>query len=868
MKRTLLLLPLILMAASCIRPVDLSCEYVKDPVAVDAFQPRLSWINEAVPSFHKGEFQTAYRIRVASTRDGLRHPDMWDTGKVISDRSTLIKYNGNALQSTQDCWWQVQVWDARGHRSAWSKPAFWGVGIMGRSEWQADWIGFPGAECPLLRKSFKVGGNLASAKVYVTGLGLYQLFVNGDKVGEDELTPNESNWEYLDDCGKAGIPVDRSKFRTFRVIYNGYDITSMLHEGDNAIGAMLGNGFYKTNERWVQTEGTPKFICQLYLKYKDGTVETVCSDGTWTGHAGPIGVNGLFEGETYDARKEIPGWCTADADTSDWKPVVVREGYEGEMSAHYHVSDRVMNTLKPVSIARDEDGWTVDFGDYITGWVRLRGMTGNAGDTVRVTYLCESKGNGPEVYVMKGDVNEEYAPRFTWFAFDKVKVKGFPGELTSGNIVAEEVYSNMATTGQFACSNELFNRINHIWWRSQTDNLHLGTASDCPHREKGPYTGDGEGTCVTVMHNFDAAAFYTKWLRDMSDCQNKETGYVPNGAPWHIGCGGGPGWGAAMNIIPWEFYLQYGDRDILERYFPQMTEQLRFMQSCVTPDGTMLQLLPSADAPRYWMNLGEWMPPFGFPSDELVHTYLWWKCADFTARAAQALGREEDAVTYRNLADRIADAFHSRFYDEETGSYGDNGSNLFALSMGLSGERYERVVNALISEIMSHDGHLDTGIFGTGLLFDILTDNGLGELAYGCMDKRDFPGFGWWVEQGAYTTWEQWDGELSRNHPMFGSGLSWFYRKVAGMMTDESAPGYRHIIFKPMPCGDLEWARYSKLTPYGKAGIRWDRGSEGDFRVEIVVPVGCTATLVLPDGRSKEFSSGRHKVRTRVNQSR
>ena len=840
------------MLISCIKPEQLSCEYVKDPEAIDIPDPRLSWINV---SRTNGEFQTAYRIRVAGTRRGLGKADMWDSGKVASDRSFGVRYEGKAFGTAQDCWWQVKVWDSKGRPSAWSKPARWSTGIL--DGWKAEWIGYRAASAPLLRKSFTVKGKIASARAYVTGLGLYRFYVNGQRVGDEELTPNETNWEYLDDVAKSSIPVDRSTFSRFRVLYNGYDIKPYLKDRENVIGAIVGNGFYNADVRWLKTEGTPKFIGEVIIRYEDGSEDVICTDGSWMGHSSPVLVNGLFRGETYDAGMEIDDWCLPGTDLSSWGPVELREKPDGDLYGHYYTSDRIMETLSPVSIERENDGsYLVDFGDYISGWARLSHINGNAGDRIELEYLCEEKGNGPAAYILNGKGDEEYAPSFTWFAFDKVRVKGFPTALTAENIKAEAVYTDIATTGHFECSNELFNRINHIWWRSQTDNLHFGTASDCPHREKGPYTGDGQISCVTVMHNFDARAFYSKWLQDMADCQDRETGYVPNGAPWHIGCGGGPGWGAAMNVIPWEFYKQYGDRDILEKFWPAMTAQLRYMRSWMTGDGTMLQEAPSAGSSVYWMNLGDWMAPYGLPDRELVHTFLMWQCEDYTARTARALGKAEDAVYYQALADSTAAAFHRKFYNTETGSYGDFGSNVLALNVGVPESCRETVVKALKDEMESHDGHLDTGIIGTRLLFETLADNGLNELAFEAMNKRDFPGFGWWIEQGACTTWECWNGEMSRNHPMFGGGLTWFYRKLAGMSVDESKPGYRHIIFRPMPCGDLTWAEYSTETQFGKAGIRWERPEPDAFSVSVTVPVGCTATLTLPSGKVYELGSG------------
>lgn len=880
---------------AALKPQKLTCEFQESPSAVDLQNPRLSWIDVPSGPEVKGEKQTAWQIRVSSSRKRLRKADLWDSGKCPGEDSYLIHYAGAPLSSGQDCWWQVRVWDSEGRASGWSRPARWGVGIVDASEWEAKWIGAPWepelgrqdtpdkayTPAPMFRKEFDLGRKPVSAKAYVTGVGLFQFYLNGEKVGDEELTPNETSWGYRPDLEKQSIPVNGDNFRAYRVLYHCYDITRQLKRGANVTGAIVGNGFYNTNIYWTQSFGAPLFYGQIVIKYSDGSTETVASDESWMAHRSPILKNDMWEGETYDATKEVAGWCSrrladsdgkcsrrmADsdgkcsrrlADTDGWEPAIVRKGPSGELCGHYFVSDRINETLAPKSITAQEDGsYEVDFGDYITGWVRLKGIKGQAGDTVEVKYLCEERGNGPQIYIVNGRGDEEYAPRFTWFAFDKVQVKGFP-DLKPENIRAEAVYSDIETTGKFECSNELFNRINHIWWRSQTDNMHLGTASDCPHREKGPYTGDGELSCVTVMNNFDAASFYTKWLRDMSDCQDVETGYVPNGAPWHKGCGGGVGWGAAMDIIPWEFYLHYGDRELLSNYYFQMKEYVRWMDSWRTESGTMKQLAPTREKSIYWMNLGDWLPPFELPDDELVHTFLYWRCSDIVARAAAALGQQDEAAHYKAQTEEIAAAFHKRFYDADAATYGDYGSNIFALKIGVPAECRDAVIETLKAEIARYDGHLNTGIIGTRFFFEVLAENGLNELAFEAMNKRDFPGFGWWIEQGAYTTWENWNGKDSRNHPMFGGGINWFYCKLAGMEADEAAPGYKHIIFRPMPCGDVTWASYSTRTPYGDAGIRWDLDGSA-FKMTVTVPVGSTATVMVPgtDGYdSQEVGSG------------
>ena len=346
------------------------------------------------------------------------------------------------------------------------------------------------------------------------------------------------------------------------------------------------------------------------------------------------------------------------------------------------------------------------------------------------------------------------------------------------------------------------------------------------------------------MHNLDAAAFYTKWIRDMWGAQNPETGYVPNGAPWQPGCGGGVAWGAAMNIMPWEFYVHYGDRDMLADNYDAMKEQIRFMQNWVGDDGVMLM-----QTPNQWMNLGDWCPAFDFPPAEMVHTFYLWRCADYTARAAEALGKTDDAKAYRELADRTAAAFHKRFYDPQKGTYGRYGGNIFALRIGVPDEYRDRVVASLRQDILDNGGHLDTGIFGTQFFFEVLAENGLGELAYEAMNKRDYPSFGHWIDQGATTTWEQWNGENSRNHPMFGGSLTWFYRKLAGLNADPSQPGYRHIVFRPQPVSQIDWAKYATATPYGQASVDWSKRG-GRFTMTVEVPVGCTATVCVPDAKA------------------
>ena len=739
-----------------------------------------------------------------------------------------------------------------------------GDGIV--REWTAAWIGAPWdgesfdkdavPAAPEFRKEIILDGRPAKAILHVTGLGFFEFFINGGKVGDDLLSPNETSYSSRPSLPGKSIPLDDSRFRGFRVLYLSYDVTRLLRPGENMLGALLGNGFYSTDAaRWVASYGTPRLLCQLEITYRDGRQETVVSNEEWEVRKSGILQNDLYLGETFDAREETCG---------PWEKAVLKQAPEGRLELQDSPSDKVMEVLEPKTIVRLDDGsWEVDFDDYVSGWVRLRGIRAEAGSEITLEFPTESAGNGVERYICSGKGVEEYAPRFTWFVFRKVIVKGWPGELKKTHLRAEVIRSDVPTTGRFRCSNELINKVERIWWRSQGDNMHLGVATDCPHREKGPYTGDGQVSCVTVMHHFGAQEFYRKWLRDMVDCQDREKGYVPNGAPWHPGCGGGVGWGAAMNIIPWEHYLHYGDLAVLAENFEAMRAQLRFMESWRTEEGIMDMKMPSPEKPVYWMNLGEWCPPYGMPDGRLVHTYFLWKCAVYTAKAARALGDMDEAVRCETLAGEVAEAFHRVFYNPETRSYGDNdGANVFALAVGLPEPRCSEIVETLRGEIEGNGGHLNTGIFGTQLFFEILCDNGLGDLAYRAMTQTDQPSYGWWLTQDARTTWEQWDGKNSRNHPMFGGGLVWLYRKVAGVQADEAEPGYRHILFRPQPVGDLTWASYETETPQGKVVSSWKIRRER-FILTVRVPRGSHGSVWMPGSSEPvEVGPGRHRFRS------
>ncbi len=858
--------------SSAISPQDLSVELMSEPNSVDVAAPRLSWVNTPENGEVKGERQTAWQVRVATTEKGLSKPDLWDSGKVENEYSYLNPYEGRPLTSGMDCWWQVRVWDRDGKASGWSEPAHWTMGIMNEEEWAAEWIGSPwhteesdGADAgmrmgpprrgmkpvyddkpaPLFRKSFNLDRKPVSAKAFVTGLGYFEFYANGQRIGDECLAPNFTNYTYRPGLKENFISVDGDKFGGYRVMYLVYDLTDVLVRGDNAVGLLVGNGWYNTHgTRWPKAYGSPRMICQILLTYSDGSTETVLSDTSWKVHESAIVKNDEYRGETYDANLETEGWCDASFDDSLWENAVGRTAPLGKMVAHTAPLDKVTEVLEPVSIERTDEGFEVDFGKEISGWIRFNNLSGSRGDTLKVHYIIDQP-VGDQLYIFSDKPCETYAPKFAWYVFRKAVVTGVD-ELTVDNLRAEMVNTDVETIAEFGSSNELFEDINEMWRLTQLDNMHGGIASDCPHREKSPYTGDGQVAVQTVMANFDAAAFYRKWIRDIKDSQNTETGYVPNAAPWQPGCGGGVAWGAAMNIMPWEFYRHYGDEAFLAENYEAMKAQVRYMTTWLTEDGTMFSKIKGAfgDSPNYWSNLGEWCPPGELPSDELVHTFYLWLCADITARAAEALGTG-DGGEFKTLAENVRKAFHKKFYNPETASYGGYGSNVFALYMGVPDEVKAQVVESLRKELEENGSRLNTGIFGTRYLLEVLAENGLNDLAYEIMNTEEYPSFGYMLAQGSSTMWEHWDGRDSRNHPMFGGCLTWFGETLAGIRIDENAPAYRHIVIRPVLASKLESVSWSVETPYGVASSAVNH-KDGHGTLDVTIPVGSTATVYIP----------------------
>lgn len=871
-----------LICAGCgsgLKPEDLMCEYQYNPQAVDERAPRLSWVNIQSGKAH-GNDQTAWQIQVATSRDALKSgPDMWDSGKIAGPSAPFVSYAGTSLKSATRYWWRVRVWDSKDKVSGWSPEAQWVCGYLDPSEWTAEWIGAPwdienprdwrdgypiyeelkgdplaaqvqefspSTPAPLLRKKFNVSKEVQSAHLFISGLGYCEPYCNGAKVGDDLLSPNQTNYGPRHDMDRRRLPL-LLNVRAYSVFYLGYDLTSHIRQGENVIGCILGNGLFNSAHIWTAGYGSPRVKAQLELTYKDGSHETVITDRTWKVKESAIRENDVFGGEIYDARFETPDWSAPDTDDNQWQEAVARVAPEGAMRAQMGAHDKVLETFKPLKVEKvAERTFKLTFPEEISGRLRLSNIRNTAGDTLRIRYICTTGAsydyNGISKYVCAGHGKESYAPVFDWYVFHTAIVENWEGEMTLEEAVAEAVGSHVPVNSSFATSDTLINAIARIWTRTQKNNIHGSVPSDCPHRERGPYTGDGQIASAMVMGTFDARAFYNKWIKDISNTQDMDTGYVPNGAPWEPGCGGGVAWGAAMTIIPWEFYLAYGDKQLLEEHYEAIKAQTDYMGGWETPYGTMLS---KASNDSFIMNLGEHVPPFTSPPVEMVHTYVWWTCAKHTSDIASAIGRSDDAARYKALAERIATAFHARFYNAQEGTYGPDECDVLALRIGVPESERARVIEDLRKRIEARDNHIVTGFVASRVFFEALSDCGLSDLAWEILHKDDYPSFGEMVKKGSTTMWEQFDAKHSHDHPMFGGSLVWLYRYLAGIKADFSSPAFRHSTISPYLPEGLDSVDYSLDTVYGPLRVAWHR-TKDRFIMDITIPEGCDATLDWP----------------------
>ena len=861
----------------------LRTEWATNPIGIDEPAPRLSWMLHAE---RRGTRQSAYEIRVAASADSFTAP-LWTSGRVSSGESLNRPYAGPALRPGRRYHWQVRAWDDRGEASPWSAAAFWETGLMGAAQWKAKWIvpDLPhdtarSNPAPIVRAEFALDGTVASARAYVTSHGLYEMEINGRRVGTDVLAPG---WTSFDE----------------RLQYQTYDVTDLVKRGANAVGATLGDGWYRGRLAWRDrrnTYGTDlALLAQIVVRYTDGREQIVATDEHWKAATGPILASDIYNGETYDARLERAGWSQAGYATADWKPVRVASYPMKSLVAPLGPPIRRIEEIKPIAVLKTPAGQTVfDLGQNMVGWVRLK-VRGPAGATVRLQHaeVLDKDGNfytanlrtaqQQDSYTLKGAGDETFEPHFTFHGFRYVKVDGFPGTPNTDAITGIVVHSDMPRTGTFVTSDSMLNQLYHnIVW-GQKGNF-VGVPTDCPQRdERLGWTGDAQVFSRTAAFNFDVAGFFTNWLRDLAADQ-RSNGSVPdvipdvlssgrNAAKPSPGTSAGPtssaGWGDAAVIVPWTMYLTYGDTRLLERQYPSMRAYVEYQRR-------------TAGDKLLWntgWHYGDWLAfattrsdyPGATTDKDLIATAFYAHSTDLLARSAKVLGKTEDARAYRDLFERIRAAW-TKEYVTATGRLSSNTQTAYALALefGLLPEARRPDAGTRLAADVRSIGHLTTGFLGTPYLTDALTQTGHLAEAYRLLLNKRYPSWLYPITQGATTIWERWDGQKpdksfqdvgmnSFNHYAYGAIGGWMVRTVAGLDLDETMPGYRHLVIAPQPGGGLTSARAELLTPYGSALSGWTIAG-GRMRVTVRVPPNARATVHLPSARLVSVTEGGRAV--------
>lgn len=845
----------------------LRCEYLENPVAIENRTPRLSW---QLRSGGEAKAQTAYRVLVAASPSLLieGQADFWDSGKVISSQSNQVEYKGKSLDSRQTLYWKVMVWDEKEKASSWSDAGKWTMGLLEPSDWKAQWIGrqediYPDSTltypAPYFRKMFRLDKPVKQAKAYICGLGFYEMYLNGEKVGDQVLAPAVTNFDRRSLKKMLYFFDDQS---TQRVLYNTFDVTFLLQKAENTIGVLLGNGWYNQRDRTVEGHmwyDTPRLLCQLEIEYVDGSSEMVCSDATWKTATGPLLHDAIFTGEVYDARLELDGWDQNNYDASSWKKALLVRPPAGRLHVQLAPHEKVVRTLQPMSCEQKNDStyWYI-FPEMVSGWAQIN-VEGNAGDQVRLRFVGEENNDFGQIdlYTLRGGRKEQWEPRFTWHTFRFVEVVSRQVKMDEKSLVVKVVHTDPEPAGSFDCSNELFNKINEVYLRTQKNNFHGSISSDCPHRERLAYTGDAQVVVESSILSFDMTQFYRKWFDDMEDARNRKSGYVPHTAPFGGG-GGGPAWGSAYVIMPWAYYCYYGDTALLEQHYAGMKQWVTYLSTRTDERGIVVR-----EEPDGWC-LGDWCAPgkkMELP-EALVNTAYYYHSASLMSKVAEVLGKVEDRQSFDRLSDQIKRDFHTVFFNPSTHHYweGRQGADVFPLAFGMVPKtEKEAVFNALVAHLDSLGNHFDTGILATPLLLKVLTDNGRSDIAFELMNQRDIPGFGYVLDDRYSCLWERWEGKASRCHPMFGSVVAWFYNTLAGIRFDEAAPGMKHLVIAPQPVGDLTYCRGSYQSLYGLVRSDW-RINQGQFELTVEIPVNTTATVILPDGRKlPDVGSGVHR---------
>jgi len=824
--------------------------------------------------------QGAYQILVSVSENNIKNNigDFWDSGKILTDNQLFVLYTGKSFVGGQKYYWKVKVWEKNGAYFKWSKISTFVTPLSYPEEWRGRWITYDykkGAPMPLLRKTFqlKSENKVASARLYICGLGYYEAYLNGTKVGDRILEPAQTNYEDY-------------------ALYSVYEIPVKDIENENTLGIMLGNGWYNQNLVWSpeMAYGQPLVIAQLIVGYKNGQSEIIATDDSWEWKDGPVTSNNIYAGEDYDANLEIAGWCNAGGDEEGWKPVTYSNVYPPDVVEQLVEPIRKMDQLEPKRVlALSNNTWVFDFGQNFAGWVRLK-IAGQKGQKITLRFAEEIDKNNhlnpastgvfatryvqTDQYTCKGEATEIWEPRFTYHGFRYVEVTGLQTEPSKDLLTGVVVYSSMKKAGVFSCSNPQINKLHDLAVWTIKSNVH-GIPTDCPHRERCGWTGDAHTIATTMIQNFDARLFLTNYLFDMrsSARETKDELYFgtnfndrsiatkPAGIPTMVVPGkrtsgiASPDWGTAVTQIPWDLFQYYGDINVLREFYPDMKTWVDYISNKF-PEGIVNH------------GLGDWCPPGGnnkidcpVPLSSTAFHYL---DLSILTKTAYLFGYLSDASYYSKRMNSVKDRFNEQFFDSNHNTYGSQTANSMAIQFGLVPEgKTHQVAESLVQEIKNKsNGFIQTGIFGLGRIFPALAENGYDDLAFHLFTKTGNDSFAnMWDRYNATTLWEVLPVDTtgvglgrSHNHPMNGGYDEWFFRGIAGIHQDENFTGFKKIVFRPYFTSNLNNANASYESPYGTIASNW-KWTGKTFKWVIQIPANSGADIYIPKFNQKQHIS-------------
>ncbi len=835
---------------------SLTCEYRTNPLGIDAEKPRLNW---KIESNERDVEQSAYEVCVATSIKGLSLPTAyWRSGKVLSEESIQIEYDGAPLKSGERLYWRVRVWDRSGRVSRWSDVAWWEMGLLESEQWDgAEWItvkeeGVSDRSVPsqYMRKEFSADKKVKRARLYSTALGTYRIFLNGEKVSEDLFAPGWTSYHK-------------------RLQYQSYDVTDMIEKGENTIGVMLADGWYRGKMAWQHDRAyygdRLAMLAKLVVEYSDGTSEVVVTDDSWMYSYGAIEMSDWYDGESYDARKELTGWNTSGYDAAAWSAVDEFDYPKDHLVATVVELPRVIEELTPVRVFRTPNGDMVaDFGQNFVGWVRFM-HEGEAGDLITLSFaeVLDKDGNifnanyrtakSVDTFTLKGGEVERLEPHFTFHGFQYVKIEGLKELPAADALRGVVVHTPMTKSGEFSTSNDMINQLqsNIVW--SQRDNF-LEIPTDCPQRdERLGWTGDAQVFCATAMFNYDVANFYTKWLRDLAVDQ-MEDGSVPHVIPNVLTRSGAAAWADAALIIPWTMYRHYGDKRILAEQYDSMAAWVEYMER-------------KGGESYHWtgdFHYGDWLSnPAAYTDKDLIANAYFYYSTSLMVEIAEVLGREADVKRWSKLAANVKKSFND-YYVTPKGRLMSNTQTayLMAITFGLLPDDVVEAAKGYLASDVARFKHLTTGFVGTPLLCNALTAMDRDDLAFMLLMRDEFPSWLYPVKMGATTVWERWDAILpdgnfnggsmnSFNHYSYGAIGEWMYHHITGIKRCDSSPAYKKFALSPHVGGGLTSAKARFESMYGNISSAW-RIEDGVFYYDFTIPANSSARVILPSAKSAE----------------